>query len=226
MKQPLPSPFTVRIDTSGCTSSCAAFDSRLNDQWFYRDLTFQSGSICAIVSEYGQGSRFLTQMLGGRVAFGDVTISCGGITLTQADLHEISWNLEPNAEPFGRLRVRKAIEAAGADFPETAERFGLTPERYDRRFIYLSGERWSASAAYGHVLGKRIFFAPYQPGIFYYQMLQSGLMTALRALTDSGALVVLPCCSDRVLGQFADEVICVDPDYSKAADQQSLSKGD
>ena len=214
MKHPIPTPFTIKIDTTGCTGTPAGYDSRLRDQWFYRDLTLESGKIYAIVSEYGQGNRYLTQMLGGRLAPGNVKISCSGIALTQADLQELAWNLEPNAEPFGRQRVRKAIEAACADFSDIADRFGLTPERYDRRFHRLSGERWRASAAYGFALQKRIFIAPYQPSIFYYQMLQSGLQKALRALTDSGALVVLPCCSDRILGQIADEIICIDPDFS------------
>ncbi|MDE7184441.1 MAG: hypothetical protein K2O40_08205 [Lachnospiraceae bacterium] len=64
----------------------------------------------------------------------------------------------------------------------------------------------------GYSENKRIFDAPYGSSAFYYQMCQSALLKALRALTDSGALVLLPAGSDRFLKHIVDECIYLDFD--------------
>ena len=35
--------FRIDIDTSDCKSIIAGFDVKLNDTWYYRDLTFENG---------------------------------------------------------------------------------------------------------------------------------------------------------------------------------------
>ena len=115
-------------------------------------------------------------------------------------------------------KVKKAISAAirknklDDTLAEIQERFCLTPEREDQRLFQLSGERWRASAALGFAENKRIFYAPYNPSVFYYQMCQSALLKSLHELIDSGALVLLPAGSDNFLRHIADECIYLDFD--------------
>lgn len=211
--------FRITIDTSACTSLITGYDAKLNDVWYYSDQVFESGKVYGIVSEYGQGCAYLSYLLGGRVDLHEVKVYCNGSLIQRNDLKEVSWNLEPSCEPYGKKQVRKSIEKVicdnvyGETFQSIAERFLLTPERYDRKFIHLSGERWRAASALGYALNKRIFFAPYEPSIFYYQMCQSSLLKALRSLTSSNALVILPTGSDEFIKHIADEVIYVDPHY-------------
>ncbi|MBE6876913.1 MAG: hypothetical protein E7496_09395 [Ruminococcus sp.] len=140
-----------------------------------------------------------------------------------------SHNLEPLEEPYGKFTVRKAIEKALKDkpgtetFPELAEKFLLTPERFDRKFRHLSGERWRASVAYGYAIGKKIFYAPYQTSTFYYQMCQSSLLKPLRELTASGAVVLLPVGSDEFLKHIVDKVIYLNRQYDIAQLKQFYS---
>lgn len=211
--------FRIDIDTSDCKSIIAGFDVKLNDTWYYRDLTFESGKIYGIVSEYQQGCEYLSYLLGGRVAFENVKMYCNGNPICQNDLADVSWNMEPNGECYGKKIVRKSIESSlqksdiGMEYETISEKFRLTPERFDRKYIHLSGERWRAACAYGYAQGKKIFFAPYEPSRFYYCMCSSSLLIALRALTSSGALVILPTGSDDFIKHIADEVVYLNRDY-------------
>ncbi len=211
--------FEIKIDTSSCGSIITAYDSLLNDTWYYSDLSFESGKIYGLVSEYGQGCEFLSYFLGGRVTFDNVKILFNGSLISQDELKKISWNLEPYRENYGNKIVRKSIEKAlktassSMYFRDLAERFGLTPGRYDRKFIHLSGERWRAAAALGYAMNRRIYFSPYEPSDFYYQMCGSSLLKCLRELTDNGALIVLPSGSDTFIRHIVDEVIYLDRSY-------------
>lgn len=222
--------FEIKIDASSCGSIITAYDPSLNDTWYYSDLSFESGKIYGLVSEYGQGCQFLSYLLGGRVTFDNVKIIFNGDLISQNDLREISWNLEAHSESYGNKIVRKSIEKAlkntssNMKFQDVAERFVLTPERWDRKFNHLSGERWRAAAAFGYAQNKRIFFSPYETSNFYYNMCGSSLLKCLRELTDNGALVVLPCGSDTFIKHIADEVIYLDRDYDIAALQSFYSK--
>lgn len=214
-------PFEIRVDTSACGSLVSVHDIALNDTWYHRDLTFESGKIYGLVSEHGQGCEYVSYLLGGRVDFEneDINVLYNGKNVTKAKLCEMSFDLEPSKEKYGSKVVRKAIEAAlkksgnSTEFQDIEERFMLTPERYDRKFIHLSGERWRASAAYGYAMNKRIYFAPYNPSGFYHRMCCSSLLKALRELTDSGALVVLPAGSDAFLKHIADEIVYLDREF-------------
>ena len=222
--------FEIKIDTSSCGTIVTAHDPLLNDTWYYSDLSFQSGKIYGLVSEYGQGCEFLSYFLGGRVTFDNVKIIFNGSLISQNELKKISWNLEPYRENYGNKVVRKSIEKALRDtsdnmkFQDIAERFGLTPERYDRKFVNLSGERWRAAAAFGYALNKKIYFSPYETSTFYYQMCGSSLLKCLRELTDNGALVVLPSGSDTFIRHIADKVIYLDRNYDIDSLQSFYSK--
>lgn len=212
--------FKIKIDTSSCGGIITAYSPMLKDTWYYKDLSFEAGKIYGLVSEYGQGCEFLSYLLGGRVTFDHVKIFFNDDFITQNDLHKISWNLEADREKYGTKIVRKSIEKAlknnpdSMTFQDLAERFVLTPGRYDRKFKYLSGERWRAAAAFGYAQNKQIYFAPYETSNFYYQMCQSGLLKCLRELTEHGALVVLPCGSDMFMKHIADEVLYLDRNYN------------
>ena len=226
--------FTLRIDTSNCRFP-VGYDTRREDWWRYSDLTFRCGKLYGLVSEYGQGCEYVSYLLGGRVDLGDIRIFRDDRPLSQNDLREMSWNLEPAEEPYGKRKagasIRQALAAVSPNgqqqeaFASVANRFQLTPERYDRRFVELSGERWRAAAALGYAQQKQIFFAPYRPSIFYAQMCRQGLVQALRQLTDSGAVVVLPTGSDTFLRQIADEVVYLDPSFENDAEQEAYCRG-
>ncbi|MBQ8194784.1 MAG: hypothetical protein IJZ47_05395 [Oscillospiraceae bacterium] len=216
--------FSIKVDTSACKSIIADYDIKLNDTWYYSDQSFESGKIYGLVSEYGQGGMYLSHLLGGKVDFQNVKIYCNDHLLSQDELNNAAWDLEPYGTSYGNKTVRRSIEKAllhnscEETFQTIADRFLLTPERYDRKFKWLSGERWRASAAFGYAQNKKVFYAPYNPSNFYYQMCQSGLLKALRELTDHGAVVILPTGSDEFIKHIADEVIFLNRKY----DMESL----
>ena len=215
-------PFTIQTDTSACRV-LTGYDARLRDTWYYRDITLQSGHIYGIVSESGLGCAYFAYLLGGRISPGDVRILRNQVPVSQRTLSAAAWNLEPCCELYGRKSVRRAITQAlsrrpdAGTFAAVAEKFQLTPERYDRKFIHLSGERWRAAAAFGYAQGKQIFFAPYQTSAFYAQMFRSGLLKALRELADSGALVILPVGSDAVMRYAPDVILDLNPHFDADA---------
>ena len=135
-------------------------------------------------------------------------------------LEQTSWNLEPSHEKYKNAVVKKSIEKALLknrcieEFDKIAEKFILTEPRYDRKLFQLSGERWRASAALGYANRKRIYYAPYKPSNFYYQMCQSGLLKVLKELTSDGAIVLLPVGSDEFLKHIVDECIYTNHEYN------------
>lgn len=210
------SPFRITIDATHAdlAGRGAFFGKKYGfDWWDYRNLQLESGRIYGIISEYEQGCMYLSYLLGGRVDFDGLRIFVDEKEVRRQDLERLSWNLEPSGERCRNAVVRKAIEKAirknglKDSFSDIQERFFLTPPRQDRKLAQLSGERWRASAALGYAEGKRIFYAPYKSSVFYYQMCQSGLLKALRELTDSGAIVLLPCGCDDFLKYVADDFI-------------------
>ena len=214
--------FEVKIDSSKCVSLIeggAWLDKTIYDSWRYADLTFESGKIYGIISEYMQGCMYLSYLLGGRVDFGNLQIYFNKKKIEKEDLSLISWNLEPSHEKYRNKEVKKSIEKmlqkskCEDSFEKIAEKFILTEPRYSRKLFQLSGERWRASAALGYAAGKQIFYAPYERSQFYYCMSQTGLIKVLRNLTDSGAMVLLPACSDVVLKHIVDECVYLDREY-------------
>lgn len=211
--------FSIKIDASACKSIITGYNAKLDDTWRYSNQYFESGKIYGLVSEYGQGETYLSYLIGGKIKFENVKIYCNDYLLCQNDLNNISWNLEPHSETYGKKQVRKSIEKAllhnsnEETFQSVADKFLLTPERYNRKFKYLSGERWRAAAAFGYAQNKKIFFAPYKPSNFYYQLCQASLFKALKELRDYGAVILLPTGSDKIIKHIADKVIYLDPEY-------------
>lgn len=215
--------FTIKVDTSGCTSMIAGTailgKDKVCDTWYYRDLRLESHRSYALVSEYGQGSMYLAYLLAGKVPFESVKILKDGKSVSSSELKAMSWNLEPSEGRYKSAVLRKEIEKALASgkSTETAEtlmeKFLLTEERSDRKLKELSHERWRASAALGYAKGKRIFYAPYAASSFYAQMGKTGFLQVLKILTESGALVLLPVGSDRYLKQVVNGCISLDPEF-------------
>ena len=215
-------PFELRIDSSKCICDLdggAFLDGKTYDTWRFRDLRIESGKIYGLISEYEQGSMYLSYLLGGRIKFGNLRIFCNDVEVSRNELEKISWNLEPSNEIYKNAVVKKSIERAirkngyAEAFDTIAERFLLTEPRYGCKLRQLSGERWRASAALGYVSRKKIFFAPYNSSRFYYRMCGSVLLKALRELTADGAVVLLPVGSDEFMKYIADECIYMDPEY-------------
>lgn len=223
--------FPIKIDCKNCTSmleGITCFNNSMHDCWRFSNQTFESGKIYGLISEYQQGCMYLSYLLGGKIDFGDLKIYGNEMELSRADLACISWNLEPSKEPYRKAKVKKSIENAlkennkEDDFKEISKKFILTPQRFDRKLFQLSEERWRACAALGYAKGKRIFYAPYQTSAFYYQMCQSGLLKALKELTNSGAVVLLPVGSDNFIKHIAD--ICIDLNFSHQYDIKRLKQ--
>lgn len=213
--------FFINIDSSRCTSliegGAVVGKENFCDSWRYDSLQFESGNIYALVGEHGQGCMYLSYLLGGKIDFGNLKIYINGNEIRKPDLELISWNLEPNEERYGNKIVKKSIEKAldrnksKESFSDMQDKFLLTQPRFSRKLKYLSGERWRASAALGYAEGRRIFYAPYKTSNFYYQMCQSGLLKALRELTDAGAIVLLPVGSDEFVKYIADKCLYIKP---------------
>lgn len=208
---------TIRIDSSQCTSLTegGAFigKEKFFDVWKYHDLLLESGNIYALVGEYGMGGMFLSYLLGGKIDFGNLKIYVNEKEIQKHDLELISWNLEPRDEKYGNFIVEKSILKAlrqnksKENFSNIKNKFILTSSKAGTKLKNLSGERWRASAALGYVMGRQIFYAPYNTSQFYYHMCQSGLLKALRELTDAGAIVLLPVGSDEFIKYIAD--LCI-----------------
>lgn len=232
--------FEIQIDTSGCTSLIeeGAFldKKKVYDSWQFKDIKVESGKIYGLISEYGHGAMYLSYLFGGQVDFGDLRIFCNEHELSKSMLEEISWNLEPSNETYRNFVVKKTIEKALTknhsveNFEEVAKRFILTEPRYDRKLFQLSGERWRASAALGYANRKKIFYSPYKPSNFYYQMCQSGLLKVLRELTADGAIVFLTAGSDEFLKHIVDECIYTNREYDvlelKKRNEELFGKND
>lgn len=215
-------PFKLKIDSSACiceVSGGAFLDEKAYDVWRFRDIEMESGKIYGLISEYGQGSMYLSYLLGGRIEFGDLRIFCNDVEVSKRELEQTSWNLEPANQIYKNAVVKKSIVKAMREkgyaetFDAVAEKFMLTKPRYDRKLRQLSGERWRASAALGYVNRKKIFFAPYNSSSFYYRMCGSVLLKALRELTSDGAVVLLPVGSDEFMKHIADECMYLNSEY-------------
>lgn len=215
--------FIIKIDAANCTSlvdGSACLEHNVYDGWRYSNQRFESGKIYGLIGEYQQGCMYLSYLLGGRIDFGNLKIYCNDVEITRNDLKVNSWNLEPQKEHYKKAIVKKAIEKAlkssclEENFSSIAEKFLLTPPRFDRRLFQLSGERWRASAALGYAERKKIFYAPYKTSEFYYNMCQSGLLKVLRELANSGAMVLLPVGSDDFMKHIADECIYIKQTYN------------
>ena len=95
--------FKIQIDSSRCVSLVeggVAFDKTVLECWRYEDLSFESGKIYGLISEYGRGCMYVSYLLGGRVDFDDLRIYYNDRKITKKDLSEISWNLEPDYEKY------------------------------------------------------------------------------------------------------------------------------
>lgn len=211
--------FSIKVETAqrNMAEGVAWLGKRYgSDYLYYRNLRLESGRIYGLISEYGQGCMYLSYLLGGKAATDELSVSLNDKKMSRRDLEKISWNLEPLGERYRNAVVIKAISKAirknglPDSFSDIQTRFFLSPPRQDRRLSRLSGERWRASAALGYAEGKQIFYAPYKTSGFYWQMCQSGLLKALRELSCSGAVVLLPCGSDSFLKHIADECIYLD----------------
>ena len=208
----------LRTDASKCKSilqGYSCFNNGMSDYWYYSDIVLETGKSYALISEYQQGCMYLSYLLGGQIEFKDgLEIYLDETRITQNTLKNISWNLEPYYETYKDLIVRKAIEKAlkqgyvGESFEQLAEAFWLTPERYDRKLRQLSGERWSASAAVGYASGKKVFYAPYNPSIFYSS--NARLKYLIDFLTSHECMVILPVGSDMYLKDIVDQCIYIE----------------
>ena len=138
---------------------------KFEDTWWYRSLEFESGKIYALISEYGQGCRYLSYLLGGRVDFEDLKVYLNENEVLPKDLSLISWNLEASGEKYGRSTARKEIEQALSQnnskesLEDIQQKFLLTEERLDEIVLAERGTLESLCRA-GICQRQKIFFSP------------------------------------------------------------------
>ncbi|MBO7356493.1 MAG: hypothetical protein J6U50_07665 [Lachnospiraceae bacterium] len=207
----------IRIDSSHCNSTIqgySRFDNGMEDYWYYADHLFETGRSYGLVSEYMQGCMYLSYLLGGKIKLEDgLEISVDGRNVQAEDLSMLSWNIEPYYEKYKNLTVRRSIakalekNAAEESFEQLAEIFVLTEPRYGRKLSQLSGERWRASTALGYASGRKIFYAPYMPSLFYSRM--NMLPEIINFLTSHDCMVLLPVGSDTYIKNCVDECIII-----------------
>lgn len=88
---------------------------------------------------------------------------------------------------------------------EIKDKFGLSEERFNRPFKYLSGERWRASMAIGYANGKTIYCFPWVKSKFIYQ-LEDTLKLCLNTLLEVDAIIIIPT-------TFEDSIRRITQDY-------------
>ena len=215
-------PIKIKIDASNCTGTVAGltnFKGKGPDIWYYKDIELEGGKIYGLISEYGQGCMYLSYLLGGNIELGELNVTINDNPIKQEELKSISWNLEPEKN-YRNKRVKDYLEKTlklnfiNETYEALTDIFGLVKSADNLKFGNLSGERWRASTALGYALNKRIFYAPYECSMFYYQMEQRGLFKALRYLTEKGAIVFLPVGSDHYIKKYVDECIYLDKSFN------------
>ena len=198
----------IKIDASSCKNVLAGtenFNNGMHDYWFYQSLSFESGKVYGLISEYQQGCMYVSYLLGGNIEFKDgLAVFIDDKKIEEKDLKKISWNLEPLYESYKNKKVEKSINQAlkygyiTENFEKIKNEFYLTENRYNAKLRNLSGE-----------LGKKIFFAPYEPSIYYRNMNESNLFKVFDYLISNDCLVVLPVGSDEYLKEYVDECVYI-----------------
>lgn len=69
--------------------------------------------------------------------------------------------------------------------------FHLSDERFNRKWKYISGERWRASIAVGYAMGKSIYCFPWMNSNTVVK-LNSILLDCIPPLIDVGAIILMP----------------------------------
>lgn len=209
----------IKIDASSCKNVLAGtekFNNGMLDYWYYQSLSFESGKVYGLISEYQQGCMYVSYLLGGNIEFEDgLAVFIDDKKIEEKDLKKISWNLEPLYESYKNKKVEKSINQAlkygyiTENYEKIKNEFYLTENRHNAKLRNLSGERWRASAALGYALGKKIFFAPYEPSIYYRNMKESNLFKVFDYLISNDCLIVLPVGSDEYLKEYVDECVYI-----------------
>lgn len=64
----------IKIDASSCKnvlSETEKFNNGMLDYWYYQSLSFESGKVYGLISEYQQGCMYVSYLLGGNIEFED-----------------------------------------------------------------------------------------------------------------------------------------------------------
>lgn len=116
---------------------------------------FISSKIYAFVGDPGGSGYALSCLLAGLANSGKNQVRVDGNLLNLSELKKISCFIGSGRRQFfgKNLTVKQQIIGAlkesgnSLSFDNIADKFGLTPERIDRKFAYTGNEHWRASIA-------------------------------------------------------------------------------
>lgn len=179
------------------------------------NFSFGSSKIYALAGDQNNGGYALSCLLSGFADIGKNQISVDGKLLNRSELMKTSCFIGLGRRRFFgkhltvRQQITEALNKSGnsQSFDEIVSKFGLTPERLDRRLAYTGNEHWRASIAIAYSEKKRIFCAPFIDEEMWDKYLQLHLERWLRMLRDEDCLVILPVSGESKFREFADEII-------------------
>lgn len=179
------------------------------------NFSFGSSKIYALAGGQNNGGYALSCLLSGFADMGKNRVSVDGKLLNRSELMKIGCFIGLGRQRFFRkyLTVRQQITEAlnssgnSQSFDEIVSKFGLTPERLDRRLAYTGNEHWRASIAIAYAEEKRIFCAPFIEEKMWDNYLRLYLEGWLRMLRDEDRLIILPVSGEKNFRELSDEII-------------------
>lgn len=179
------------------------------------NFSFESSKIYALAGDQNNGASALSCLLSGFADIGKNRVSVDGKLLNRAELMKISCFIGLGRQRFFgkyltvRQQITEALNKSGNShsFDEIVSKFGLTPERLDRRLAYTGNEHWRASIAIAYAGGKRIYCAPFIDELMWDHYLQLHLEQWIRMLRGEDRVVFLPVSGISKFQDLVDEVI-------------------
>ena len=213
---------TIRIINNsfnyhGARAVVSSGSNIMEDFFFNQDITLEGGYSYGIISECGGGSWYLSCLLCGLIQWDNelFSITVDGKNVTYKELSQLGIYVNSDNEKHGQSLDRKIARAlksgnCSKSITEIRDMFGFDNERFSRKIGHLSGQRYRAYLALGYAQGKKIFCCPYNTSQFYSAQFETSFIQAVKHITDSSGIVLMPSSNRELMEKYADRVIDVD----------------
>lgn len=179
------------------------------------NYTFISSKVYALVGAQNGGGYALSCLLSGRADLGKSKIKIDGNLSGLSELRKTSCFIGAGRQGFFkrggtvRQQITRALNKSAnpLSFDAITDKFGLTPERLDRKFAHIGNEHWRASIAIAYAERKRIYCSPYIDETMWDDYLRLYLETWIRMLRDEDNVIFLPVSGISKFRDLTDEVI-------------------